>query len=195
MKTYNAFGRTLLLERLSHFFSFEKFPIKQVPVCVKLPNLPLECWHPRTLSKISSKIGRPIKCDQDTHLKKRIDYARILGAVDPLIEPVCTVTILLPNGHTHAQKVLFEQVPKLCSACNRFGHYTNRCGSHFPEDKILHSRPELCMDDRTHRSPFQHSTNSRDDAQPMAHNNPLTDKPEPSNIAAGSFKQEDRDKG
>lgn len=54
------FNRPLMLGPMLAFFNFSAKEISKVPVWVKFPNLPLECWSPRCLSKIGGMLGKPL---------------------------------------------------------------------------------------------------------------------------------------
>ena len=52
---------------------------KEVPVWVRLPNLPVHCWNPEALEKIGNDLGRYIdKADP----KGQYTYARVCVEVD-----------------------------------------------------------------------------------------------------------------
>lgn len=57
---YLVFGRPLMLRPMLAFFNFSTKEMSKVPVLVKFPNLPLECWSPRCLSKIGGMLGKPL---------------------------------------------------------------------------------------------------------------------------------------
>ena len=125
---YLIYGRPLLLKSMPEFFDFSKNEMSSVPVWVKLPNLPLKCWSLRSLSKISSLIGKPIQCDRFTASKARISYARVLIEVDLRESLPDTIQIGLPNGLFINQLVIFEALPQFCKACNSIGHSSDKCG-------------------------------------------------------------------
>jgi len=57
---YLVFGRPFMLRPMPAFFNFSAKEMSKVPVWVKFPNLPLECWSPRCLSKIGGMRGKPL---------------------------------------------------------------------------------------------------------------------------------------
>ena len=57
---YLVYGRPLVLRPMAKFFHFSSEEMSRVPVWVKFPNLPLCCWSPVCLSKITSILGKPI---------------------------------------------------------------------------------------------------------------------------------------
>lgn len=72
-------------------FCFEDEVLKEVPLWIRLPKLPLDCWSGDSLSRIGSVIRRPICADECTIEQRRISYALMLVEVDitkPLIYKV-----------------------------------------------------------------------------------------------------------
>lgn len=52
------------------------------PLWVKLPNLPLNCWGPESLSRIDSVLGVPLYADSCTTKQWRVYFARLLIGMD-----------------------------------------------------------------------------------------------------------------
>ncbi|XP_022843290.1 uncharacterized protein LOC111366827 [Olea europaea var. sylvestris] len=126
-RPYFVFGRPLMLKIMPQFFEFDDKEISTVPIWINLPGLPLECWKSKALSKIVSKVGKPISTDKLTSTMDRISYVRVLVEVDVSKELVRTVHMMLPNGKLREQGVYFEHVPKYCNTCKMFGHPTLGC--------------------------------------------------------------------
>ena len=125
---YLIYGRPLILKSMPEYFNFSKKEMSSVPVWIKLPNLPLKCWSIRSLSKISSLIGKPIQCDKLTVSKLRISYARVLIEVDLREDLPASVEIGLPNGMFIEQPVIYESLPQFCKLCLSIGHSSVNCG-------------------------------------------------------------------
>jgi len=125
---YFAYGSNLMLKILPSCFRFEGVDISSVPIWIQLPGLPLDCWNARALSKIVSKVGKPITTDKMTRTKERLSFARVLVEVDVSSEVVSDVEIRLPTGDVYHQLVISEYTPKFCSSCKSFGHVVGSCG-------------------------------------------------------------------
>jgi len=125
---YFAYGSNLMLKILPSCFRFEGVDISSVPIWIQLPGLPLDCWNARALSKIVSKVGKPITTDKLTRTKERLSFARVLVEVDVSTEVVTDVEIRLPTGDVYHQLVISEFTPKFCSRCKSFGHVVDSCG-------------------------------------------------------------------
>ena len=125
---YFIYGRSLMLKNMPRCFRFGGEEFATVPVWVKLPDLPIDCWNARALSKIASRIGKPITTDKMTLTKERLSFARVMVEVDASKELVSSVEIKLPNGEIYNQFVEFEVTPKYCKKCKVFGHIEGNCG-------------------------------------------------------------------
>lgn len=124
---YLVYGRPLILRSMSEYFDFSTSEMTQVPVWIKFPNLPLKCWTTRCLSKLSSVLGKPIQSDKLTATKEIVSYARVLVEVDLLAHLRSFINVILPNGNTLTQKVIYETLPKFCKHCKVLGHSTGAC--------------------------------------------------------------------
>jgi len=125
---YFAYGSNLMLKILPSCFRFEGEVVSSVPIWVQLPGLPLDCWNARALSKIVSRVGKPITTDKMTLTKERLSFARVLVEVDVSSDIVSEVEIRLPTGEVYHQLVIAEFTPKFCKRCKSFGHVEGTCG-------------------------------------------------------------------
>lgn len=114
-------------------FCFEKEVLHEVPLWVKLPNLPLTCWSSDSLSRISSVLGKPICVDECTTQHKRISYARLLVEVDITQPLTYKVQIEDEQGRMIEHQVLYEWVPVYCQKCHRVGHV---CKERKPDNRL-----------------------------------------------------------
>ncbi|KAL2237732.1 UNVERIFIED_CONTAM: hypothetical protein Sindi_0964900 [Sesamum indicum] len=94
---YFIYGRPLLLKHMPDCFEFKEDDISLTPVWATLPSLPLECWHPNALGKISSRLGTPIAIDSLTMKMEGVSYARILVEVDASKKLIEQVEFVMPN--------------------------------------------------------------------------------------------------
>ncbi|KAL9384418.1 hypothetical protein Peur_004566 [Populus x canadensis] len=68
---YSVHGRLLILKIMPEFFDFDTSEMLRMPVWIRFPNLPLQCWSPICLSKLASVIGKPIHLDTPTSSMSR----------------------------------------------------------------------------------------------------------------------------
>lgn len=139
---FYIFGRPLLLKVIPEMFDFNDLEISKVPVWVQFPNLPLEFWNVRALSKIGSKLGTPKQADKLTISRERVSYARVLVEVDVTLPLKKEVHITIPCGKQIWQPVRYEFVPKFCTACKAIGHTCDRCPYSKSVDSSLGLNPE-----------------------------------------------------
>ncbi|XP_057250082.1 uncharacterized protein LOC130591164 [Beta vulgaris subsp. vulgaris] len=99
-------------------FNFHNEVLKVIPIWIKLPNLPLNCWSEDSLSRIGSLIGVPLYADECTSKALRVSFARILVEMDVTREVKKMVKIADPNGQTIVQPVLYDWLPAYCKKCN-----------------------------------------------------------------------------
>jgi len=124
---YFVFGRPLMLKIMPSCFEFDDKDVSLMPVWINLPGLPLDCWNSVILSKICSKIGKPLTTDHLTASKERVSYARILVEIDASRELVRSVHMRFPSGKIRSQPVIYEFEPKFCPTCKVFGHSLAGC--------------------------------------------------------------------
>lgn len=124
---YFIYGRTLLLRTLPEDFSFQDEDYNIVPTRVELHNLPLQCWNTRAISRIASKLGKPLCIDNITLERRKISYARVLIEMDTSVKPLESFEVRLPSGVIYNQYVHYENCPKFCNHCYMFGHLWENC--------------------------------------------------------------------
>jgi hypothetical protein len=124
---YHVFGRLLILKHMLDYFDFDTSDMIRLPVWVKFPNLPLQCWSPLCLSKLASVIGKPVHVDSPTASMTRLSYARVLVEVDLLADLPSLINITLPNGVSISQVVSYESLPRFCKQCKSLGHSNYAC--------------------------------------------------------------------
>ncbi|KAJ6941259.1 hypothetical protein NC651_007140 [Populus alba x Populus x berolinensis] len=65
-----------------------------------------------------------------------VSYARVLIEVDLLSDLPSTVTVLLPNGKTLVQQLVYESLPCFCKQCKSLGYSTLTCTKgHVPRNR------------------------------------------------------------
>ncbi|KAG5607168.1 hypothetical protein H5410_028660 [Solanum commersonii] len=93
-------------------FNFKEEILTTIPIWIKLPNLPLNCWNPTVLSKIGSRLGKPLYADECTTQASRISFARILVEVDVTRPLPKTIKIHDPKGRVMEQQIWYDWKPK-----------------------------------------------------------------------------------
>ena len=93
------FGKVMIVKQWTPNFSFNQEILKVIPIWVKLPNLPLNCWSSDLLSKTGSTVGVPIYADECTTKQLRVSFARILVEIDVTSKVLYETTVEDLNGN------------------------------------------------------------------------------------------------
>ncbi|XP_060170305.1 uncharacterized protein LOC132601217 [Lycium barbarum] len=96
--------------------------MSEIPLWIKLPKLPMNCWSCDSLSRIGSVIGCPMFADECTTKQTRISYARMLIEVDVTKPLPDEIAIMDANGVIFHQRIKFEWKPEFCEKCQKVGH-------------------------------------------------------------------------
>ena len=102
--------------------NFNDEVLKVIPLWVKLPNLPLNCWGPESLSRIGSVLGVPLYADECTTKQWRVSFARLLIEMDVTSPSPEYVWLEDDNGLMFKQVVHYDWKPPYCTACKVIGH-------------------------------------------------------------------------
>ena len=119
---YFIYGKPVFLRKWTTEFEMKEDLLRVLPIWITLPQLPLHLWGERSISKITSVIGKPITTDECTAKKLRISYARVLVEVDITQNPIETVDIKDHKGKLMEQKIEYEWRPSYCQSCLKIGH-------------------------------------------------------------------------
>lgn len=119
---YFIFGKPIFLKKWSIDFELRDDLLRVLPLWVNLPNLPLYLWGEKSITKISSAIGKPIVTDVCTAQKIRASYVRMLVEVDITQKPIESIKIRDHRGKIVEQRIEYEWKPKYCHSCLKIGH-------------------------------------------------------------------------
>ena len=75
-------SRPLIVKTCTPGFNFNEEVLRVIPLGVKLPNLPLNCWTADSLSRIVNILVAPRFADEATMKQKKIPYARLSVEID-----------------------------------------------------------------------------------------------------------------
>ncbi|KAH0665545.1 uncharacterized protein [Solanum tuberosum] len=115
-------NKPIIVKDWSADFNFNKEVLQTVPIWVKYPNLPLNCWSMDSLSRISSGLGVPLYADECTTKVERITFARVLVEMDVARELPKKLKVEDPNGRVFEQEVKYEWIPAYCPKYMQVGH-------------------------------------------------------------------------
>ncbi|XP_070018332.1 uncharacterized protein [Nicotiana sylvestris] len=104
------------------YFNLHAEILKTMPLWIKLPNLPLNCWSSEILSKVASDLGVPLYTDNCTTNIDRISYAHLLVEMDVIVSLPEVIQVEDSNGIQFEQIVLYDWKPEFCGVCSHVGH-------------------------------------------------------------------------
>ncbi|XP_074265292.1 uncharacterized protein LOC141587719 [Silene latifolia] len=122
---------SLILKQWHPSFSFEMEKVSVVPIWVLFPGLDPYLWSSAVLSKMSSKIGRPMFADIPTTNKDKLSFARVMIEVDISSDPPLEISLNTPFG-PYTQRVEYEWIPHYCASCGKMGHLKQTCKKNKP---------------------------------------------------------------
>lgn len=93
-----------------------------IPLWVRLPNLPLNCWGPDSLTRVGSLLGVPLYADECTTAQLRVSFARVLVEMDITSPLPDVIWIEDAAGNLFKQKVEYDWRPSYCKICHMAGH-------------------------------------------------------------------------
>ncbi|PKU76688.1 RNA exonuclease 1 [Dendrobium catenatum] len=121
-------GRPFVLQKWHPRFRPTRENFSNVPIWVKIHDLPLACWNSEGISRIASKVGIPLAVDSLTAQKTRLTYARVCVQVDCSAKYPDEIPISL-DGDVFSLKVQYEWRPTPCEFCKSLVHPSSLCPS------------------------------------------------------------------
>jgi hypothetical protein len=123
----------LYLNRWTPSFDPESEVPKDVPVWVRLPNLPIHCWNTSSLQAIGNGLGHYIDREDP-----KDQYSCTHICVEVNLEVGLPEAIKLKVGDwQHYQKLDYEQLPFKCRGCHEYGHFQRNCPKDLNKDKDI----------------------------------------------------------
>ena len=101
--------------------------IRSLPLWIQLHGLDIKYWGTKSLSKIGSILGMPLKTDKYTKERQMIRYARLLIEM-PIEGPFPDyIDFFNEAGILIRQPVSYEWIPTKCNHCAMLGHTEDVC--------------------------------------------------------------------
>ncbi|XP_074278138.1 uncharacterized protein LOC141601736 [Silene latifolia] len=124
---------SLILKQWYPNFSMEMDRVSTVPIWVLFPDLEPFLWSENVLSKMASKIGKPLFADLNTTCKAKLSFARIMVEADVSTTLPDHIVLNTPYDGQSSQRVIYEWLPFHCSGCGKLGHQLGSCKWHQPK--------------------------------------------------------------
>ncbi|XP_060170803.1 uncharacterized protein LOC132601755 [Lycium barbarum] len=115
-------NKPLILRAWNPDFNFGDEVLRTIPLWIRFPNLPMNCWGGHTLSWIGSVLGCPIYADECMTSIERVSYARILVEMDVTRALPYTVKLQDPEGNIFIQEMEYDWKPSFCPKCLKIEH-------------------------------------------------------------------------
>ncbi|XP_074293052.1 uncharacterized protein LOC141619952 [Silene latifolia] len=136
---------SLILKQWYPNFSMEMDKVSTVPIWVLFPDFEPFLWSESVLSKMASKIGKPLFADLNTTCKTKLSFARILVEADVSATLPDEIVLNTPFHGQTVQRIIYEWLPFHCSGCGKLGHKLNSCKWHQPTSsdpkKVYKAKP------------------------------------------------------
>ncbi|XP_041989655.1 uncharacterized protein LOC121741038 [Salvia splendens] len=123
---FEIFGIPLVLQPMPEDFDLNMDPEVNVPLWIRLVDLPLTLWNLTAISKIASCLRTPLSTDFNTLRRESLDGPQVQVIINTAVRPKTNITVQLPNW-PYEQKVVFEFFPGFCNACKAYGHFADEC--------------------------------------------------------------------
>ncbi|XP_074299770.1 uncharacterized protein LOC141630932 [Silene latifolia] len=104
-----------------------KHEVKRIPLWMKLYDLDVKLWGIECLKKLSSGVGKFIKCDESTFHKNFLGFARIMVEVDIDQSFPTVLNFLDETDKSQTIKVVYDWLPLSCTKCKGLGHLAENC--------------------------------------------------------------------
>ncbi|XP_020682865.1 uncharacterized protein LOC110099897 [Dendrobium catenatum] len=132
--------------------SFSPLSLKglTVPVWIRFPLFPLNCWDEVNIARIALRIGTPMFLDGNSLNWSKKEFARIYVRVNLESKLPSGVWVDGLGGHFF-QKVEYKKLSSFCFHCSRIGHLESNC----PErvfKKATHNDPTDTVNQETSHS-------------------------------------------
>ncbi|OIT32324.1 hypothetical protein A4A49_08417 [Nicotiana attenuata] len=94
----------------------------EIPLWVRFPKLPMNCWSGNSLSRIVSTIGISMFADEYTAKQSRISFTRSLIEINITKPLPRRLPVMDDSGAIFEQAVEYDWKPEFCERCLKVGH-------------------------------------------------------------------------
>lgn len=127
---WNVAGFPMFVAPWSPDFTPDEAPLTQAVVPVELMNVLYLLFNKESLSRLATKVGKPVSLYPETEHKENFKVAKLYVKVD-LTKPVPRKIIYgFSNGKETMIEVSYPWLPLKCELCKKFGHLQEKCKTH-----------------------------------------------------------------
>lgn len=127
---WNVAGFPMFVAPWSPDFTPDEAPLTQAVVPVELMNVLYLLFNKESLSRLATKVGKPVSLYPETEHKENFKVAKLYVKVD-LTKPVPRKIIYgFSNGKETMIEVIYPWLPMKCELCKKFGHLQEKCKTH-----------------------------------------------------------------
>lgn len=121
-----VFDKPLLLKKYEIGMKLGKKVFTEVPCWIRFPGLALQYWTPAVLSRMTSKLGKPLLANSATIQRTRMEHHAFMVELNQTEQIVSEVKLRV-RDELILQQVVYDWHPKPCSICDKWGHLTEAC--------------------------------------------------------------------
>lgn len=126
-KRWHIANKPLILRKWTQGMQLLKLSLSNVPIWIKLHNLPIEFWSSTCLSYVASGVGRAFCADSVTEEQLRLGYARVLVEMDIDSNFPKEVEVVCADGVRIVVGIEYPWLPIKYKKCKSFGHLAYAC--------------------------------------------------------------------
>ncbi|XP_056691612.1 uncharacterized protein [Spinacia oleracea] len=119
-------SKPLILKPWNSDMNMDTPELQSVPIWVQL-KLNFKYWGEKALFKIVAQLGKPLRRDQATISRDKLQFARVMVDVPLSQELPDFISFRDENGIMARVAIFYEWRPTICTKCKMFGHLQTEC--------------------------------------------------------------------
>ncbi|CAF2153934.1 unnamed protein product [Brassica napus] len=120
-------GSPMFVAPWSSDFSHDEPQLTTAVVPVEMRGVPYLLFNQKSLSRLSTAIGKPVSLAPETERKENFEVAKIWIKVSLLGELPSRIVTGFSNGKEIEIAISYPWLPTKCSQCDKFGHDVDHC--------------------------------------------------------------------
>ncbi|CAN7033341.1 unnamed protein product [Brassica rapa subsp. trilocularis] len=120
-------GSPMFVAPWSSDFSHDEPQLTTAVVPVEMRGVPYLLFNQKSLSRLSTAIGKPVSLAPETERKENFEVAKIWIKVNLLGELPSRIVTGFSNGKEIEIAISYPWLPTKCSQCDKFGHDVDHC--------------------------------------------------------------------